>query len=168
MATVTAIITAGGAHPNDGGIIPAATLTLWENSTPRWRLDHADRDDPSVAWVPRAPETFLEDALLLLAAVGIRDERVIDLLDDLAAPAWCAPDMNIAEVIGAPDDDLRAAVRDAMRRTKLVVTVVGPSTIEPQLELLTTLETDVEICLPNYWRRSSQWQAEPEVGGHLP
>ena len=168
MATVTAIITAGSAHPNDGGIIPEATLTLWENSTPRWRLDHLDRGEPSAAWALRAPETFLEDGLLLLAALSIRDERVVALLDEIAGTAWRAPDLSMEEVIGSPSDELRAAVRDAVRVAKLVVTVVGASTIESQLELLTTLETDVEICLPTYWRRSNQWQAEPEVGGHLP
>ena len=93
---------------------------------------------------------------------------MVERLDETAGQAWREADVTIEKVIGSPADDLRAAVRDAVRRAKLVVTVVGASTIESQLELLTALDTDVEICLPAYWRRSWQWQDEPEVGGRLP
>ena len=168
MATATAFITAGGSHPNDGGITPVSTLTLWENSRPGWRCDHLVDERPSTVWVPHTPETVLADGLLLLAAVGIGDEQVVQLLDDVADKKWEADHVEVADVIGRQDDDLMTAVKDAMRQAKLVFTVLPESSVLGQLDLVRSLETDVEVCLPAYWRRSTQWQPEPVIGGQLP
>ena len=167
MGTATAIITAGGSHPNDGGITPVSTLSLWENSRPSWRCDHVD-ERPSTVWVPHSPETILADGLLLLAAVSIGDRRVVQLLDDVAGKKWEAEHVEVADVIGLQGDDLMAAVKDAMQQAKLVFTVLPESSILGQLDVVRSLETDVEVCLPAYWRRSNQWQPEPVIGGQLP
>ena len=169
MATVTTIITAGGSHPNDEVILPIATLTLWENSTPRWRCEHRHDDEERIAaWAARAPQTFLEDGLLTLAAVSLRDERVVELLDRSGGDAWRADDVDIARVIGDPDPELRSAVLDAVGRIKLVITVLPDSGVLGQLGVLEEIRSPVEVCTPVYWRRSNQWRPEVEVAGHLP
>ena len=172
MATVTSIITAGDSHPNDGGILPIATMHLWESRQIAWRCEHRhdgeDDEERTATWAVAGIDTVLEDGLLTLAAVSIRDERVVELLDQAAGDAWRAEHVTIGEVIGEPSQELRAAVRDAVGRATLVVTVVGDSVISDQLRVLESLESNLEVCLPTYWHRSNQWQPEPEIGGSLP
>ena len=167
MATTTTIITAGDSHPNHGGILPVDTLTLSENSRTAWRCHNFAGDRPDVVWVCSA-ETILEDGLLQLAAVCIGDERVVKLLDRAAGDRWRAEHVEVEAVIGAPDQELRAAVRDAMKKATLVLTVLPESGVLGQLDVARSLETNVEVCLPAYWRRSNQWSEEPDVGGQLP
>lgn len=168
MGTATAIIIAGSGHPNHGGIAPAATLTLWENDRPAWHFqDHAE-DGRTATWVPFRPETILEDGLLLLAAVGMRDDNVIQVLEERCGDAWEADRVDLSDEVGEPTAQLRAAVHDVINRTKLVITVLPGSSITHQLDLLENVSADVEVCVPTYWRRSSQWSPEPDAGGELP
>ena len=169
MATVTTIITAGDSHPNHEGILPIATLTLWQNSTTRWRCEHRHADEERLAaWVPRSPETVLEDGLLTLAAVSIQNDRVVQLLDRSAGEAWRADDVDLRRILSDPPAELRSAVLEAVGAAKLVITVLPDSDVLGQLGLLEEITSPLELCLPTYWRRSNQWQPEPVVGGRLP
>ena len=168
MATATTIITAGDSHPNHGGILPMDTLTVSENSRPAWRCHSLAGDRPDVVWIPCSPETILEDGLLQLAAVCIGDERVVELLDRAAGDRWRAEHLEVEAVIGMPSEELRAAVREAMKKATLVLTVLRESGVLGQLDVVRSLETNVEVCLPAYWRRSNQWRPEPDIGGELP
>jgi len=168
MGTATAFITAGSGHPNHGGISPAATITLWENSRPAWRFQDHLEDGRTATWIPWRPETIFEDGLLQLAAVGMRDEHVVGLLEGTSGDAWRADHVDLGELPGEPTAELRGAVHEAIGLTKLVLTVLPESSLTHQLDLLENVTCDVEVCVPTYWRRSSQWSPTTDAGGTLP
>jgi len=165
VATATTFIVAGSAHPYDGGIGPAATLTLWEGDRARWRLQDHTGQRWDATWDPSAPEDVLAVALVALATVVVGDEAVTTLLGERGVGDWRGEHV---EVEVRPGDPLLVAAKDAVGRMKLVVTVLSESVVLDQLGVLEDLESDVELCTPTFWRRTEGPDALRTTGGSIP
>ena len=66
MATTTAIILVGHAHPNDGGINPTHLIQLTENNRPALILRSADGNDEPRIMIPTL-ENMVDDIYLFIA-----------------------------------------------------------------------------------------------------
>ena len=82
MATLTAQILVGSAHPNHDGINPTHYVFLWENDRPAWILVHQnifkEREENvgRITWIPTI-ENILEDALLMIAIHVCKNNEVM-------------------------------------------------------------------------------------------
>lgn len=173
MATFTAHILVGHAHPNHGGITPTHQLYLSENSRPAWLLTGSGvRNGASatptemITWIPTL-ENMLEDALLMIALHIVRDSAVTELAG--RAFKSTIPDVvTLYKDIDRQDlDRLYERSRVADFNRKLVLTVLEPSTLIGRLGVLEKYRMDVEVCAPRYSRSYSRWQEEMVVRGSL-
>ncbi len=173
MATFTAHILVGSAHPNHGGISPTHHLYLSENSRPAWLLiadNLVDRmsDTPSetITWIPTLENT-LEDALLMIALYVVKDSSVRDVARDLLG----TKDANSVTLHEDIDEQqlhqLYERSRAADIPAKLVLTVMHGSAVMRQLKVLEKYTMEVEVCVPYYTRSYSRWEGQVVVRGRL-
>jgi hypothetical protein len=152
MATLTAQIVIGDAHPFHDGINPSHALYLSENGRPAWMLLKHDpltpEDSERVAtWIPSVDD-MLEDGLMMIAAHVARSEGVREAL--VESKASTAGHLSLLEVFSA---EFLSAGRVAARATvfdgiKLVVTVLEESTVRSQLDVLNSYQVDAVVCVP--------------------
>lgn len=173
MATFTAQILIGSAHPNHGGITPTHQLYLSENSHPAWLLVPATvanrvpiRPSETVTWIP-THENMLEDALLMIALHVVRDPGVGEAAERLLrtkTPSFA----TLREDIDKQDlQHLYEKSRSADIEVKLVITVMHGSTVMGQLKALEKYRMEVEVCTPRYSRSYSRWRERIMTGGTL-
>jgi hypothetical protein len=158
MATVTAMVHIGAAHPNDDGLLPSSMkgpIFLQENSRPAWT--HLEPHHAGCTLVPSNPQTILEEGLIF---VGIR------LLGwPLPGPFGMAIYEGGRHDAGTliPDADARRQIIETAMGfaesdgRKLVISVLHGSSL---LSLLPTLEAwplDVEVLAPAYVRVANRW-----------
>ncbi|WKZ13379.1 MAG: hypothetical protein QY320_05250 [Gammaproteobacteria bacterium] len=173
MGTITAIALYGKGHPNHGGIMPVAELSLSENSRPTWILTPRDgQADGSLhpvcstrVWIPSEPQHILEDGLLMLQ-LCLRCES------DLVQQAQGLIDLQAThQDLSAVDSYRLFALRDQARRrfwpAKLVLSVLSNSSLLNQLAVVEAWSPQFEILTPKWWRRHTQWEVAPSVGGSL-
>ena len=142
MATLTAQILVGAAHPYDGGINPTHFLFLSENDRPAWILlpqnifyDGEGKVHESITWIPTV-ENMLEDALLMIAIHALKEVEIIELAENCFRNkekdrAYLYDDINQEDL-----KKLHARCRSIERQCKIVVTVLDGSTIHRQLKVL--------------------------------
>ena len=176
MGTFTAQVALG--WPTEDGIVPSHEAWLWENHRPAWVLEPTqsqltggspDRSDrpgslQSIHWIP---EQLLEDGLLLLAMHGLGDKKLLNLAVEVL-PELADTDssgLKPGEAIFRDLQTIAVGNRDGAKalsrlrelsRTipwgKLVVTVLGRSSLGPQLRVLERYPMDVEVCTVSYSR----------------
>lgn len=167
MATVTAQLTVGTAHPNDGGVIPTHLLQLHENSKPRWTLTALQADVPAAlaSWVPSRPETILADGLLMAVLLVVQDAAVQALAPDALKGE---DEVVLGEAVDAAVlEKLHAACRSSKTRFKVVFTALEGSTLHQQLGQLAGYCMDLEVCVPVFSRCYSESRGETVVRGSL-
>lgn len=199
MGTFTAYMAIG--WPNEDGIIPSHEVWLWENSRPAWVLeptqsrltggdpDRADRPGSlsPIRWIPEGPEHILEDGLLLLAMHGVGNEDVLDLAGELLPEltetntSGLEPgedllrDLNVMSADNPDAADALSELRALSSQipwAKLVVTVLGSSSLGEQMPILERYPMDLEVCTVSYsrLRPSGAWDSgagEPTIRGSL-
>ncbi len=179
MGSMTAHIAIGWEDTYHAGLAPSHTMWLHENSRPAWILKPFDpsptgKEDEQpewatepVTWIPSRPEQILADGILLLACRVLRDETTIELAEDLL------PDLLFSEWVELEklDDDRLAILRENCEEIdldyKLVITVLGGSSLESQLPVLEQYPMNVEVCTVTYSRLQSAWNPEVQTHGSL-
>ncbi len=164
---MTAHIAIGWEDTYHAGLAPSHTMWLYENSRPAWILKPLDPppsgkegEQPQwatepVTWVPSRPEQILADGILLLACRVLRDELVGDMAEELL------PDLLFSDWVDLEklDDDRLATLRENCEEIeldyKLVITVLGGSSLESQLPVLERYPMNVEVCTVTYSRLQS-------------
>lgn len=172
MATLTAQLLVGHAHPNHGGINPSHYLFLSENDRPAWMLvpQHVFENDTEVEekviWVPTV-ESMLEDALLMIALHVLRDEDIIRLAERYL-PNQGGGRVELYENVNKTHlKELHERNRNIQTDYKLVVTAFKDSTILRQLAVLENYRMDLEVCTPTYSRLYSRWEDRTNIEGSL-
>lgn len=176
MGSMTALLAIGTPHPNHDGILPTHVAWLSENGRPGWLLTRAGRrwvhpdqawSEEEITWVPAGPEHILEDGLLLIGVRVLRDEA---LLDEVATLLPALLEDNFVELEKMPPaslEDLRERSRHIDMGHKVVVTVLGGSSLEGQLPLLERYPMQLEVCTVTYSRTANQWNPAFAVHGSL-
>ncbi len=175
MATLTAQILAGIGHPNDDGLLPQATLGLYENSRPCWQLESwpkhplqgAATPAPRRVWIPSRPERILDEGLLMLALYVWRQPVVRQ-----QARAAVGLDLHKAwQDLTTLDPVALAALCESARGLpcpgKLALMVLNGSYVQQQLPRLEQWPLQAEVCTPAWWRIQNQWEETPRIGGSL-
>lgn len=174
MATITAQILTGRAHPCHGGIGPSHYLFLSENDRCDWQLvpqniarfDRDRREQRPLRWITR-PDDILEDALLL---IGLHVARAPDLIELATSSNPDALSDRLESRRDFPDarrKELNRLCRRLVRYPKLIVTVLEGSTLRAQLPLLEYYNMDVEVCSPVYHRLRGSGGGPPDISGSL-
>ena len=180
MATYSGLILAGTPHPNnDGFLYNREPRRLWisENSRAALCLDTQtqaiiDGRKRQTIWIPRRPNSILEDALLMVAVMVLKDKRIKSLLLEML-------DLDCDELPARID--LTKAVTDeqhkrliAMSRMnsegyffKLIFACFHGSSITCQVPILEQYCYDVEVLVPGYSRLYSRWLKSTVVQGDL-
>lgn len=161
MATMTAQIQVGQAHRYHGGINPTHYLFLSENSRPAWILvsqksfndgkEESEIKNDKVTWIPTL-ERMLEDALVMIAYYILKDSKVCRLVDKYVnskSKNWVEVYEDIPENIR---EELYKACRSKDNNYKMVVTVMGGSSLLGQLKVLQLYKMDLEVCTSIYSR----------------
>ncbi len=173
MATITAQILVGHAHPNHGGVTPTHRLYLSENSRPAWILApetvfarEGVTQNGKITWIPTV-ENMLEDALLMIAIHVVRDPTVSEAAERFLRSKSSSL-VTLYEDIDRKDlEQLYEKCRAAEINSKLVLTIMDGSTVAGQLKVLEKYRMDVEVCTPRYSRSHSQWHSSSVVRGSL-
>ena len=164
MATCTAQILVGLAHPNHGGINPSYQLFLSENSRPCWecfpiyppRPGEVLKNEGHTVWIPPGPGSILECGLLMvalhcfdpMARLPVNKELVsraksmskkimdkrVDFDQGILTDKQFKELYDMAKIIKINDSD------------KLIVTVLAGSSITGRLKELKKHKYDFEVC----------------------
>ena len=171
MATLTAQMLVGSAHPNHGGINPTHYLFLSENDRPVWILvpqnvlGRGEARSDRVVWIPTL-EHMLDDAMLMVAVHVLGHENLARRLDSLVEPSDRIVLYDISE-----DDrqELYALSREALSSgtLKIVLSVLTDSTVLRHVGTLADYAVDVEVCKPAFIRLSSPWTEDTRTEGEL-
>jgi len=172
MATLTAQILVGSAHPNHDGINPTHYVFLWENDRPAWILVHQnifkEREENvgRITWIPTI-ENMLEDALLMIAIHVCKNNEVIKLAKSFSAKI----ESDSMELCSNLEETHRKRLYEKCRQIsdfpKIIISVFRGSTIEKQLSVLEQYKMDVEVCKPIYSRLHSSWTNETRIEGAI-
>ena len=149
MATTTAFILAGKAHPNDGGINPYHCIQLSEGNAPSYTLRVWVEDDiiyegivggPTVVMIPTL-ENPLDDLILMLMAFAVKD------MDDFRVNK-----NNIVEMYSfSPEERAKlyseSKILASKTAMKLVVSIITSDSLlsEEQLAKLDEYSIDYEV-----------------------
>lgn len=172
MGTLTAQILVGRGHTNHDGINPTHYMFLSENSRPAWTLTGQnifDDQEPvgRFIWIPSAPETILDDALLMIAVHVSRDENIVKIFHQSIKNSK-SDYVDLGELNGKPDQQkLYELCRKIEDFPKLIISVFESSSVGSQLHLLQNYKMDVEVCAPTYSRIYSEWEEKTIVEGSL-
>lgn len=117
-------------------------------------------------WIPTI-EHMLEDALLMVAVLVVKNAEVLELVREFGAD----PHADRMEMYSVFDELQRNQLYEKCRELKdlpkLIVSVFMRSTIESQLAVLDHYKMDVEVCMPVYSRFYSQWAEKTIEEGSL-
>ena len=152
MATTTAILLVGKAHPNDGGIIIQDELYLTENSRPLWT-------NTQKAVVPTL-ENMLQDGILL----AFCDEpQVSSLFLETFGYTVKKPEMY------SIDEKLRQELYNVCKsvQCKIVLTILQGSHLLHNINTLDDYALELEVCCPSYTRTFSRWTNQTTVTNNL-
>ena len=159
MGTFTAQILVGEPHIYHGGIEPTHYLFLSENDRPAWILVNqnifenpinlqqgGEVEKIRIVWIPSA-ENMLDDALLMIAIHVMKNKQIIDfaqkIYKNIEGPYL---EMN-GQLTHSQRDQLYEECRRIKDWPKIVVTVMGGSSIKAQLPILKKYSIECEICV---------------------
>jgi hypothetical protein len=172
MATLTAQILVGRAHPNHGGINPTHQLFFSENDRPAWILmpenvfGRGSAELDRTVWIPTV-EHALEDGLLMITLHIVKDDAILNLAEKHFGNkgvdrAELYKDINESQLT-----ELHERCRAVRGDLKIAVTTFKGSLLEQQLPILEKYKMDVEVCVPIYSRLYSQWNKRTNTEGSL-
>ena len=162
MATWTAQILVGLAHPNHGGIHAGYQIFLSVNSRPCWecfpifppRLGEVLKNEGHTVWIPPGPGSILECGLLMVAlhcfdpmarrpvnkelvnSAKSMSKKIMDKFVDMSI----LTDKQFKELYGMAK---KIKIDDS---DKLIVTVLAGSSITGRLKELKKHKYDFEVC----------------------
>lgn len=173
MATLTAQILVGSAHPNHGGINPTHYLFLSENDRPAWILvpenifnTGANKVEKKITWMPTV-ENMLEDALLMIVIHVLENKEITELAQKYVRNKRDDCVELYQDINSQYLEKLYEKCRAVDARYKIVVTVLEGSSIQNQLKVIDNYKMDVEVCIPKYSRQYSRWINDTKIEGSL-
>ncbi len=171
MATITAHILVGEAHPNHEGICPSHQIYLSENSRPALTLTgtqytQATEPSPRIVWVPTV-EHMLEDALLMIAIHVAKDPEILEMVRGFTTKIESERVEMYEDLDDSQREMLYAKCRELSTFPKIIVCVFRESAFWGQLEVLETYKMSVEVCWTNYSRLYSAWTKKTCIEGTL-
>ena len=162
MATWTAQILVGLAHPNHGGIGAGYQLFLSENDRPCWecfpifppRLGEVLKNEGHTVWIPPGPGSILECGLLMVAlhCFDPMDRRPVNKELVSSAKSMSKKIMDKFVDMSILTDKQFKELYDMAKKIelndsdKLIVTVLAGSSITGRLEELKKHKYDFEVC----------------------
>ncbi|SVD76441.1 uncharacterized protein METZ01_LOCUS429295 [marine metagenome] len=162
MATCTAQILVGLAHPNHGGINPSYQLFLSENSRPCWECFPIGPSSPGqvwkneghTVWIPPGPGSILECGLLMVAlhCFDPMDRRPVNKELVNSAKSMSKKIMDKFVDMSILTDKQFKELYDMAKKIelddsdKLIVTVLAGSSITERLKELKKHKYDFEVC----------------------
>lgn len=158
MATTTAIILVGHAHPNDGGINPTHLIQLTENNRPALILRSADGNDEPRLLIPTL-ENMVDDIYLMIATYVL---QVVKSDRPIADPTRESMyDLYTEEERKA----LYTETLNALQQTKFKVVfhISDGSHLLHLLEQINRYPADVEVTTPYLTKEYSDWTGEVKV-----
>lgn len=173
MATITAKMMIGRAHPYDGGIILEYYLFLSENGIAGWTLveenlygkKEIDKDQRIAQWIPTI-EHMLEDAMLMVGLYVLKDTELTAVMEryfnKVPRTAELYTDIP-SEELGV----MRSHMKMLEQQYKVSLTVYEGSTLMGQLSILEKYPMDIEVCVPIYLREYNVWSQEMNCIGNL-
>jgi hypothetical protein len=164
MSSMTAQIAVGMPDRYHDGIRPTHLLWLRENDIPSWTLievneaiyesgqpqEKAPWATEPIRWVGSWPDQILKDGILLIVAHVLRHEEVLEGVEDEARELLASDRVELWKLDPATLDTLHRDCQDFDLPGKLVVTVLGGSSLEQQLPLLADYSIQVEVCTVTY------------------
>jgi hypothetical protein len=177
MATLTAHVLIGGAHPNHDGILPTHALFLSENSRPAlvltpldvWGDRQSRPDEPPprrVVWIPH-PEHIVDDLILQVAVHVVRESGVIAQAESIVDDIVSADHLELGDLTEADRKTLFTACRAVESFPKLVVMILSGSTLARNAPRFGDYSMDIEVCSVAYLRRYSPWTEKTHIAGEL-
>lgn len=172
MATLTAQIIVGRAHPNHGGINPTHYLFFSENDRPAWILvpenvfGERSIDIEKTVWIPTV-EHALEDGLLMIALHVLQDREIVNLSEEYFGNRGVDRTELYKDISESQLAELHAKTRTVQGDYKIVVTTLRDSVLEQQLTVLKHYKMDLEACVPVYSRAYSGWRGGMNIEGSL-
>ena len=162
MATWTAQILVGLAHPNHGGINPSYQLFLSENSRPCWecfpifppRLGEVLKNEGHTVWIPPGPGSILECCLLMVALHCFDPMARLPVNKELVSSAKSMSKKIMDKFVDMSilTDKQFKELYDMAKKIelndsdKLIVTVLAGSSITERLKELKKHKYDFEVC----------------------
>ena len=178
MATYSGLILAGTPHPNsDGFLYNREPHRLWvsENSRAALCLDTPtqaiiDGRKRQTIWIPRRPNSILEDALLMVAVMVLKDKNIkshmLEILDCDELPLR----IDLTKVV--TDEQHRNLIALSRKNSegyfiKLILACFHGSSITCQVPILEKYAFDVEVLVPGYTRLYSRWLKSTVIQGDI-
>jgi hypothetical protein len=151
MATTTAFILAGKAHPNDGGINPYHCVQLSEGNAPSFTLRAWVEDEmiyegiaggPTVVMIPTL-ENPLDDLMLMLMVFAVKDMDDFRVNKDEIIEMYSFSSEERAKLYS---ESKKLAAKTAM---KLVFSIITSDTLLSDEQLAKLGEFDIEYQILN-------------------
>ncbi|WP_052947585.1 hypothetical protein [Aneurinibacillus tyrosinisolvens] len=173
MATMTATILVGTAHPNDGGINPSHFLFLSENSRPAWMLvpqniiEHEYKKElKKVTWIPTL-EHMLEDALVMIGLYVLKDAEIIQLFKKHFIGKNRTFISLYEDIPTSALEQMYGRMQQLTTDVKVVVSVFNGSSIMKNISIVKDYPFDIEVCPTSFRREYNQWTRKTEEAGVL-
>jgi hypothetical protein len=178
MATYTGLILAGTPHPNDDGLLynrQPRRLWLSENSRAAWCLDtpaRAIRDGrrAQTVWIPKRPSSLLEDGLLMVAVMILKDKAIRSALSNVLDCEELPARIDLTKTIS---NEQHRCLIDLSRKNsegyffKLIISTFHGCSMEHQMPVLENYGYDVEVLTPAYTRLYCRWLNSTVIRGSL-
>ena len=160
MATTTAIILIGRAHPNSGGINPTHMLQFTENDRPALILHEIGSSSEPEFVIPTVEDT-VHDIYLMIAALVLK----------ALSPLKALSSKNRDSLYDIFDQHERQALYAEARKAieeynvKVVFNILHGSHLLSQTDVIKTYPNDLEVTLPVFLKEYNTWSGEIEFNG---
>ena len=158
MATTTATILVGHAHPNDGGINPTHFIQLTENSRPVLILRSVDGNDEPRIMIPTL-ENMVDDIYLFIATYVLQVVKSARPINDPTRESMY--ELYTQEERKALYAETLKALQQ--KKFKVVFHILQGSYLLRQLELINRYPANVEVTTPYLTKEYSDWTGEVKV-----
>jgi len=152
MATTTAIILIGRAHPNSGGINPTHMLQFTENDRPALILHEIGSSSEPEVVIPTVEDT-VHDIYLMIAALVLKT----------VSPLKALSNKNRDSLYDIFDQHERQALYAEARKAieeynvKVVFNILHGSHLLSQTDVIKTYPNDFEVTLPAILKEYNSW-----------
>lgn len=160
MATTTAIILIGRAHPNSGGINPTHMLQFTENDRPALILHEIGSSSEPEVVIPTVEDT-VHDIYLMIAALVLKT----------VSPLKALSSKNRDSLYDIFDQYERHALYAEARKAieeynvKVVFNILHGSHLLSQTDVIKTYPNDFEVTLPALLKEYNSWNGQIEISG---
>lgn len=174
MATYSAQILIGTGHSNDGGISHGyKRLELNEGDSVNWI---ANKNGRRYVWLPRDLNTVLEDGLLMVATLYMKNSPIgqtlaASLLDEGDRSNFSRislrdyTDTGFTAAFKQLSAELNSEVQQNRQHLKLIFTIFNGSILSRQLDQISSLGCNVEILTTSYLKEYSPW-SDKQLNSH--